>query len=343
MFVAGCGARSELWSPVTCEEEGAVRGCADLCGQGRQTCHNERWSSCLVPTATRACSDGCGTGQQTCTANVWSACTVPVAIRGCSDDCGSGQQECRDGGWQACVVPEVQRDCSSVCGSGHETCRKGSWGRCDAPQPKPPQLAVTIRDFSPTTHPDFEASYPSGLDKGIVLAALGPDEKPVYAGMPKTKSTSGAANFDKWYHNDPVNRSATLDLQLVPSPDDPGFFQYDSQAFFPIDGELLGNEGRNHNFHFTLEAKSTFEYHGGEVFSFTGDDDMWVFINRLLAIDLGGLHPKLSAHVSLDEIAPAFGLQRGSSYSLHFFFAERHTLESHFTLHTSISDPGSCD
>jgi len=230
-----------------------------------------------------------------------------------------------------------------VCGSGHETCRKGAWGHCDAPQPKPPQLAATIRDFSPTTHPDFEAPYPGGLDKGIVLPVLGPDDKPVYAGMPTTRSTSGAANFDKWYHDDPVNRSMALDLQLARSAADPGRFVYDDPDFFPIDGQLLGNEGRPHNFHFTLEAHTQFEYRGGEEFSFSGDDDMWVFINRRLAIDLGGLHQSAMASVNLDEVAASIGLVPGGVFPLHFFFAERHTISSTFTIRTTIADPGSCD
>ena len=33
----------------------------------------------------------------------------------------------------------------------------------------------------------------------------------------------------------------------------------------------------------------------------------------------------------------------GEVYPLHFFFAERHTIESNFTIQTSIAEPGSCD
>jgi fibro-slime domain-containing protein len=79
------------------------------------------------------------------------------------------------------------------------------------------------------------------------------------------------------------------------------------------------------------------------VFSFNGDDDMWVFINRQLAIDLGGLHNSLSASVELDGIATSFGLQVGTVYPLHFFFAERHTIASNFSIRTTIAEPGSCE
>jgi fibro-slime domain-containing protein len=166
----------------------------------------------------------------------------------------------------------------------------------------------------------------------------------VYASIARTKSTTGAANFNMWFNDTPmINQSGPLELQLLPVSDEPGFFTYDDLDFFPIDGKMLGNEGRGHNFHFTLQASTTFEYRGSEVFSFSGDDDMWVFINRRLAIDLGGLHQSLSANVAIDEFAPTAGMTKGSVYPLHFFFAERHTIDSHFTIRTSIADPGSCD
>jgi fibro-slime domain-containing protein len=240
-------------------------------------------------------------------------------------------------------VPLVQRPCSSVCGAGNETCHDGVWGKCDAPLPRPPQLKAIIRDFSPSTQPDFEASYPPGLDVGIVERQLGADDTPVYASPLSTRTTSGAINFNKWYHDDPVNLAQPLDLQLAVSKTDPNLFEYESGAFFPIDGQLLGNEGRTHNYHFTLAASTSFVYRTGDVFSFSGDDDMWVFINRQLAIDLGGLHETLSAKVALDDIAAQFGLAAGQSYPLHFFFAERHTVQSTFKLRTSIADPGSCN
>lgn len=268
---------------------------------------------------------------------------APVT-RACRTECGPGVESCIDGDWRECDVPEVKRACASLCGSGNETCRFGKWGKCDAPQPHPPRLKAVVRDFSPTTHPDFESTYKTGLDQGIVQSLLGSDDKPVYASSTRTPSTTDAARFYQWYHDDPsVNASKVHDLQLQPAAEQPGMFEYRDLEFFPIDGELFGNEGRGHNYHFTLEASTTFEYRGGEVFSFDGDDDMWVFINRQLAIDLGGLHNSLAADVALDSIAGSFGLEIGGVYPLHFFFAERHTIASHFTIRTTIAEPGSCD
>lgn len=268
---------------------------------------------------------------------------MPELTRACADECGAGQETCQDGSWSACEVPAATRPCQSVCGPGTETCRDGAWRACDAPLPKPPLLQATVRDFSPLTHPDFEAAYMPGLDLAVVQSTLGVDDKPEYTSRPRTKSTSGRANFDMWFRNAEVNRAAPLDLQLRPSADDALLFVYDDHAFFPIDGQLLGNEQNAHNFHFTLEASTRFQYVGGEVFSFSGDDDMWVFINRQLVIDLGGLHPSMDADVALDDVAERVGLTLGQVYPLHFFFAERHTNASNFTIRTTIAEPGSCE
>ncbi len=191
-------------------------------------------------------------------------------------------------------------------------------------------LTTTIRDFSASTHPDFESTI-TGLDTGIVEQNLGADGKPVYAGLAGNPSTSGAVNFNKWYNNDPLNWSIAYNLELTETS--PGIYSYQDSSFFPIDNQLFGNEGRGHNYHFTLELHNSFTYKGGETFNFRGDDDLWVFINDQLVIDLGGIHSALDGSVNLDSL----GLTVGDTYTFDLFFAERHTTESNFKMETSIA------
>jgi fibro-slime domain-containing protein len=261
----------------------------------------------------------------------------------CDNACGTGTQRCVDGVFGRCAVPPVVVDCRSACGFGFERCEDGAWAPCDAPQPNPPKLVGTVRDFR-ASHPDFEMLTGAGQEDGIVEDVLGDDGKPVYrGGYNRIHSTTTGENFDQWYRDVPgINLTTRIDLQLTPSPRRSGFFSFADTDFFPIDGELYGNEGNAHNYHFTLETHASFRYVGGEVFSFTGDDDMWVFVNRRLAMDLGGLHTPLSAVVSLDSIASSHGLVVGEIYPLDFFFAERHTYASNFTIETSIADVGAC-
>jgi fibro-slime domain-containing protein len=122
----------------------------------------------------------------------------------------------------------------------------------------------------------------------------------------------------------------------------PGIYTFADSDFFPIDNQLLGNEGRPHNYHFTYEIHSQFTYQGFETFNFTGDDDLWVFINDSLVIDLGGVHAALSDSVDVTTL----GLTLGNTYDFDLFFAERHTTASNFRIDTSIvlkqaPEPGS--
>ena len=114
---------------------------------------------------------------------------------------------------------------------------------------------------------------------------------------------------------------------------------------------------------FTSELRYFFQYKGGERLTFTGDDDVWVYVNGKLAVDLGGLHSQLSGQVVLGDDGngtaaadsncsangvafaslpdPAggcysaaeqannqdqrFGLTKGGVYEIVLFHAERHS------------------
>jgi fibro-slime domain-containing protein len=296
---------------------------------------------CFEPGLVEACSSDCGNGTRACRDGRWRDCEVPVTQRTCQNDCGAGSQTCTEGSWGACDVPVATRACSTICGTGQETCFDGKWQNCTAPPPKPPTLKATIRDFN-DTHPDFERQMDSLDDLGIVESTLGADDKPVYAGHPTTPTTSGKYYFDTWYRDTPgINLTTTITIPLTPSS--ANRLVYDNDTFFPIDNQLFGNQGRAHNFHFTAEIAAKFRYDGGETFRFTGDDDMWVFINRNLAINLGGLHSAETSTVDLDARSHFLGIAKGGVYLMNMFFAERHTIASRFHIETTVAQWNNCE
>jgi len=193
-------------------------------------------------------------------------------------------------------------------------------------------LMATLRDFK-DDHPDMEKTI--ATVKGLVKPDLGPDDKPVYAPGGATAVTSGQASFDQWYRDVPgVNMKVQIPLPLGMTG--PGMFVFADSNFFPLDNQGFGNQGRNHNFHFTTEIHATFRYRGGERFTFTGDDDVFIFVNKKLALDLGGVHQPESGNIDFDAQAARLGITRGNVYAFDAFHAERHTVMSNFRIETSI-------
>jgi fibro-slime domain-containing protein len=204
-------------------------------------------------------------------------------------------------------------------------------------------VTATIRDFS-SAHADFQQGI-GALEPGIVLSALGVDGKPVYNAALKgttgasSVTTNGTANFNQWYNGTPgINHTFTTSLVATETAPGSGVFSYTNGSYFPLSStDGFGHEGNGSNFHFTTEINTQFTYQGGETFSFTGDDDVWVFINGILAIDLGGVHGPASDSVSLDSAAAALGISTGGVYDLDIFHAERQTTGSNFNFTTSIA------
>ena len=216
-------------------------------------------------------------------------------------------------------------------------------------------------DQAGTTSQDFGTGGCAQLTKGMVEEQLGENGVPVRAAN-FPSNCKYTEHLDNWFLPEVVAKDAagksytnatcrTLELNLT----DDGFWlgQKNKQSpekglFFLDDFEYLdsaktvknpmydwidgGSEMGTHNYAFTMKIQAQFEYVKGQKFEFLGDDDVWVFINNKLVVDIGGQHHASEGKVDLDKL----GLTEGETYPFHIFYAERHKVESNFKMRTSM-------
>lgn len=124
-----------------------------------------------------------------------------------------------------------------------------------------------------------------------------------------------------------------------------------AKQFYPIDGlgydAILGdttdkandsgsNRPEHPNGNYALRGEAQFIYRDDLYFEFSGDDDVYMYINGVLALDLGGAHGICTKRVNLKDVAQKCHLTEGEVATFTFFYMERNSDASNFKIETNM-------
>lgn len=222
---------------------------------------------------------------------------------------------------------------------------------------------------SSTLVPFFDANFLSSNKVGSVVQSKFPMRKETVSGVTTYyfDSTSGKDNV--WFNNLNTSNPTVSYAQNSKRAKD-SLFSYSNQeasgwGFFPFDGDRTGDiDAKNYGFGMRVDVKFNLGENGkingvDQKFNFTGDDDVWVYVDNKLILDLGGDHKKASGSINFATLSvtadtgntfnnatrnTSFTLDNyndpTAEHTLTMFYVERGMIESNLSFNFNFAPVG---
>ncbi|KAK5580980.1 hypothetical protein RB653_001007 [Dictyostelium firmibasis] len=205
---------------------------------------------------------------------------------------------------------------------------------------KPVSINIKVYDQLPIYNDNFGSQARTSIIKNIVSPTLDNTKIPKLGSNGVSTTLQSPNLVQYWFQtnfanasknsglNSPLSKTITLNYDSNSGNyvyNNPNFFLIDSDGFDKVQSNRIYKDstGTYHNYHYCVSFNYVFkpDGQGKEMFTFTGNDDVWVYVNNKLLLDGGGIHAPESISVDFTKAS----LAKGIDTPLDFFYCERST------------------
>lgn len=178
--------------------------------------------------------------------------------------------------------------------------------------------------------PDDNCPASGGKEtRGLVKDVLDSAGLPVWTGKVACDIGRAADGPGNWFKPGYALLDTTVAITLRKSST-PGTWNFSNSSFFPLDN-ASSHPQSGPNLGFCLHFEFETAVFSGARLEIVGEDDIWVFADRKLALDMGGQHPPTKGGIDLSRQ----GMPNGGILPIDLFQCERHPVGSSFSISTN--------